>query len=297
MPSSRALRRSLVEQLEKRRAIRSELVRDAFLAVPRELFVPDHAQADGLAAVYKDDAIVTKKDPRGVPISSSSQPGIMAPMLEMLGLEPGLHVLEVGAGTGYNAALIKTVVGPSGRVTTIDVDPDIARGARAALRRGGYPVRVVRGDGRAGFRQAAPFDRIIVTASARRLERAWHRQLADGGVVVAPLWLHANDSTSQFVLALRKAGPILRATDVVAGGFMTMRGRGQDGISVVQDRVAIAAGGMEGMNGSTFCQCTAPGSVGSPIVVGVPSWRPHSETFPAVAGSRIARRRSASGSS
>src|SRR4051794_16053500 len=102
---SAALRRALVSELEVRGVIRSAAVRSAFLRVPRELFVPERLAEDGLDAVYRDEAIVTKTGPQGMPMSSSSQPSIMAEMLERLLVEPGMRVLEVGAGTGYNAAL------------------------------------------------------------------------------------------------------------------------------------------------------------------------------------------------
>ena len=146
--------------------IRSERVRAAFLAVPRELFVPEFAGREGLAAVHRDEVIMTKRNAQGAPLSSSSQPAIMALMLEQLQLEEGMNVLEVGAGTGYNAALLSLLVGPRGRVVSVDVDPELARGARRALRVGGYRLRVVAGDGRAGFAERAPYDRIIVTASS-----------------------------------------------------------------------------------------------------------------------------------
>jgi protein-L-isoaspartate(D-aspartate) O-methyltransferase len=93
---STKLRRQLVGELERRELIRSERVRDAFLAVPRELFVPGFAAREGLEAVYRDEAIPTKHGEHGVPLSSSSQPAIMALMLEQLELEEGMRVLEVG---------------------------------------------------------------------------------------------------------------------------------------------------------------------------------------------------------
>lgn len=141
------LRRGLVRDLGRRSLIRSEAVRDAFLAVPRELFLREFAAREGLAAVYRDEAIPTKFDGNGFAISSSSQPAIMAEMLEQLTLEPGMHVLEIGAGTGYNAALLAHIVGKKGSVTAVEVDRQIARSARAALRESGYRVRVVTGDG------------------------------------------------------------------------------------------------------------------------------------------------------
>src|SRR5574339_1192024 len=91
------LRRQLVQTLRERGSIRSEAVAEAFLRVPREAFVP----LAWPSAVYRDIAIPTKFGRHGLPTRSSSQPGIMAPMLEMLRLRPGDHVLEVGAGTGY----------------------------------------------------------------------------------------------------------------------------------------------------------------------------------------------------
>jgi protein-L-isoaspartate(D-aspartate) O-methyltransferase len=90
-------------------------VREAFLATPREAFIPSVATERGLSVVYRDEAFPTKLDAGGGAISSSSQPQIMALMLEELRLSPGDRVLEIGAGTGYNAALLAhgTRFGPS----------------------------------------------------------------------------------------------------------------------------------------------------------------------------------------
>ena len=163
---SAQLRRGLVEQLERRGLLKQQAVRDAFLAVPRELFVPEFARREGLVAVYRDLVILTRRDVGGTPTSSSSQPAIMASMLERLELAPGRRVLEVGAGTGYNAALLSTIVGPRGRVVSVELDPDTARAARRALGDARFRVRVVAGDGRAGWAPGAPYDRIIATASS-----------------------------------------------------------------------------------------------------------------------------------
>jgi len=151
-----ALRRQLVGELERRGVIRSKAVRAAFLWVPRELFVPEAASRSGLEAVYRDEAIPTKFAANGAPISSSSQPAIMAEMLERLALEPGMRVLEIGAGTGYNAALLSQLVGERGRVETVDIDAETAARARRALRAGGYRARVVVADGRESLAAGAP---------------------------------------------------------------------------------------------------------------------------------------------
>lgn len=134
--SSDRLRRRLVRDLRAKGAIRSPAVRDAFLAVPREQFLSGLVAELGLEAVYRDDAIVTKRDTRGLALSSSSQPALMAEMLELLAVSPGDRVLEIGAGTGYNAALLTHLVGPNGKVTSIDIDPALARAARKTLRQG-----------------------------------------------------------------------------------------------------------------------------------------------------------------
>jgi protein-L-isoaspartate(D-aspartate) O-methyltransferase len=171
-------------------------------------------------AAYRDDAILTKKTETGLGLSSSSQPGIMAEMLDELRLEPGQRVLEIGAGTGYNAALLERIVGPEGRVTTIDIDPETARRARKALK--GTRVKVVCGDGRDGHAPGAPYDRIIVTASARTIPRAWLDQLAEGGLLELPLRLRESAGL-QLIPTLRRDGDRLRSVSVTCGGFMPIR--------------------------------------------------------------------------
>ena len=224
---SRRLRERLVADLERHGLIRSERVREAFLAVPRELFVPAFAASEGLAAVYRDEAILTRRGEHGVPLSSSSQPAIMALMLEQLELMDGMRVLEVGAGTGYNAALVSLLIGRRGQVVTVDVDGQIAAQARRALRHGGYPVRVVHADGRAGFSRAAPYDRIVVTASADAVPWAWFEQLADDGLLEVPLRLNKGGAQAIPVLCKSRGG--FRSLRAVCGGFMPLRGADEDG--------------------------------------------------------------------
>jgi protein-L-isoaspartate(D-aspartate) O-methyltransferase len=217
------LRQRLVDALEARGSLRSPDVREAFLATPRELFLPEVAARDGLEAVYRDDAIVTKHGRGGMPLSSSSQPAIMALMLEQLELAEGMRVLEIGAGTGWNAALLARLVGRSGRVTTVDVDAELAKSARRALRAADSRARVVVRDGRGGVPAGAPYDRIVVTASADAIPPAWFEQLAPDGRLQVPIRLSA--SGTQAIALLRRAGARrMRSVSALTGGFMPLRG-------------------------------------------------------------------------
>jgi protein-L-isoaspartate(D-aspartate) O-methyltransferase len=220
--SSDDLRARLVAGLEQGGWIRTPAVRDAFLATPRELFLPDLAEREGLEAVYRDEAIVTKRSRRGLPLSSSSQPAIMALMLEQLELAEGMRVLEIGAGTGWNAALLARLVGSIGAVTTIDVDAELAKGARRALRAAGSRARVVVKDGRDGLADKAPYDRIVVTASAGAIPLAWYDQLAPDGRLQVPIVL--SSTGTQAIALLRRAGEQrMRSVSALAGGFMPLR--------------------------------------------------------------------------
>ena len=141
------LHQAFVDQLKSKGVLTVQGIEAAFRAVPRHLFLPDVEPEK----VYCDDAIVTKYAD-GMVISSSSQPSLMAIMLEQLQLEPGHRVLEIGAGTGYNAALMAHVVGTSGQVVTIDIDEDIVENARAHLAAAGFDVvQVICADGGLGY--------------------------------------------------------------------------------------------------------------------------------------------------
>jgi protein-L-isoaspartate(D-aspartate) O-methyltransferase len=179
-----SLRHTLADQLREQGAVHTDRVDAAVRAVPRHLFVPGVP----LHEAYTDDIVRTKHDDDGVAISAASQPRIVALMLEQLEVEPGHRVLEIGAGTGYNAALLAHLVGDHGRVTTIDVDDDIVAGARTALAASGYTnINVVLGDGALGNPDGASFDRVIATVGAWDVPPAWLAQMTPDGRLVVPL--------------------------------------------------------------------------------------------------------------
>jgi protein-L-isoaspartate(D-aspartate) O-methyltransferase len=184
--------------------------REAFAAVPRHQFIPDtiwddskgaltplrRAEEPGrwLAAAYALDAVIIQVDD-GHPAragnggryitSSASQPDVMALMLDALDAQPGMRVLEIGTGTGYNAALLAYRLGPQ-NVTSMEIDVALAQHARAALATTGYPVTVITGDGAEGYPPHAPYDRIIATAAVHGVPYPWVRQTRPGGTILTP---------------------------------------------------------------------------------------------------------------
>ncbi|MGH3521045.1 MAG: methyltransferase domain-containing protein [Haloechinothrix sp.] len=210
---ARARRRGLVRTLRREGTLTDPPWIDAFGSVPRHsflstFFVPDEAgwialmrgDHGWLDLVYANEVLVTQLDGDatrwktarehgpidGIPTSSSSMPSIMAIMLEELLVVPGMSVLEIGTGTGYNAALLCQRLGDS-RVSTVDIDAELVWPAREALDRCGYhPVCEV-ADGAEGLPSRAPFDRVLLTCSVSRIPPTLLRQTRPGGIIVTTL--------------------------------------------------------------------------------------------------------------
>jgi protein-L-isoaspartate(D-aspartate) O-methyltransferase len=184
MADETTARAEMVRRLKRTGAVGTSAVEQAMLQVPRHRFVP---QIEGCAA-YIDEAVMVKHTGGGVPISSLSQPTIVAIMLERLEVSSGHRVLEVGTGTGYNAALLSVLTGVTGYVASIELEPDLAERAARTLASAGYDrVDVLLGDGSEGYPARAPYDRVIVTSGARSVAEAWIAQLAAGGRMVVPI--------------------------------------------------------------------------------------------------------------
>jgi protein-L-isoaspartate(D-aspartate) O-methyltransferase len=165
----------MVERQLRRRGIADERVLAAMGRVPREAFVP----AEVASYAYDDSALPIGED------QTISQPFIVATMCELLGLEGGESVLDVGTGSGYGAAVLDEL---AGRVVTVERIPVLAARARRALeltRHGDVEVRV--GDGSLGAPDRAPFDAISVAAATERVPSALYEQLAPGGRIVVPV--------------------------------------------------------------------------------------------------------------
>lgn len=211
------LRRRLLEHIREQGAATDPLVAEALRTVPRHLFLPDLPPDKA----YRDEPIVTKRDANGRPISSSSQPTIMAIMLDQLAAKRGHRVLEIGAGTGFNAALLATIVGERGAVTSVDLDADVVAHARENLDAAGLSdVVVVTGDGALGHPDGAPYHRIIASVGVWDLAPAWLEQLAPKGRIVVPIDLNG----VQRSVAFERDGDHLTSRSASPCGFIRMRG-------------------------------------------------------------------------
>jgi protein-L-isoaspartate(D-aspartate) O-methyltransferase len=224
----------LAAALHAKGATRSPAVQQAFASVRRDRCLTSFHTPDGtvdvpqdtvppaevLDRIYRDQALVTHLDERGAPASSSSQPALVAQMLEGLELAPGMRVLEVGAGTGYNAALLAAIT--AAPVVTMDTNQQVVAAARGALGRLGLDgqVTVVHGDGYDGWPAAAPYERIIVTCGCVGLSPRWLAQLAPGGLVLVPV---AHGGVHPIV-AVWHEGPTVWGRMVLWADFMEAAG-------------------------------------------------------------------------
>jgi protein-L-isoaspartate(D-aspartate) O-methyltransferase len=232
-----------VDQLKAEGAVRSPSVERAFRTVRRHQLLeafyhrpveapefavvhhdPEHPRPEHLELIYSDTALATRLVEQfgaRMPASSTSQPSLVADMLELLDLTPGLRVLEVGAGTGYNAALLAELVGDQRLVVTIDVQADVVAQTRRLLARAGYPdIAVLLRDGLDGVPEHAPFDRIVATVGCSDLSPAWAEQLDDDGVLLVPL---AHASGHPLYLLDKRHGR-LEGRVAKAAAFMPARG-------------------------------------------------------------------------
>jgi protein-L-isoaspartate(D-aspartate) O-methyltransferase len=202
------VRRQMARPLDGREAIRSEIVLEAMRTVPRHAFVPEtlrrHAYEDTPLPIGHGQTI--------------SQPYIVAFMTELLDLRPGQKVLEIGTGSGYQAAVLAQL---TPEVYTIEIIEALADGAARALRDQGY-VRVgtKHADGYHGWPEHAPFDAIIVTAAAPFVPEPLKQQLRDGGRLILPV----GDDAQELVVVTRR-GEAFVERRVLPVRFVPMTGK------------------------------------------------------------------------
>ncbi|MFL5702302.1 MAG: hypothetical protein ACJ8AG_05665 [Ktedonobacteraceae bacterium] len=217
-----AAQQVLIQAIQQEEQIDQHIL-DAFSHIPRHEFVPEfyervpnnkhvawrqHKQTEihedaWLQLVYRDAALTTRLDANGFPGSSSSMPSIMAAMLQALQIKRGQRVLEIGTGTGYNAALLAYLVGDPHLVTTIDVEKELVELAEPAITCCTGPgMAIIAGDGLRGVESNAPYDRIIATGSYPNVPQPWLDQLAPGGLLL----MNLQRNLANIMLLLKKDG-------------------------------------------------------------------------------------------
>lgn len=193
---------ALIEQMVSTKTLSSPAWREAFLAVPRHLFAPrftlpnnlDHRldgtdparQEEWLHAAYLGKPLLTHLAELGVATTSCSAPSVVATMLELSQITEGQSVLEIGTGTGWTAGLLAHRLG-SDAVTSVDISETCVAEARDRLASLGLAPTLAAGDGYLGYEPRAPYDRIIATASLRRVPPAWLAQVQPGGKILVDL--------------------------------------------------------------------------------------------------------------
>ena len=169
-------REQMVDGLVASRYLRSKSVIDAMLAVERHLFVPDNLKS----YAYSDQPLPVGED------QTISAPHMVAMMCELLELEEGLRVLEIGAGTGYHACVVSHIT--KGNVYSVESINELVKRARKNMASAGCRgVELVLGDGTMGYEERAPFDRVYVTAAAPDVPPPLVDQLKPGGMLLIPV--------------------------------------------------------------------------------------------------------------
>ncbi|MCX5418112.1 methyltransferase, FxLD system [Streptomyces sp. NBC_00059] len=211
------LREALAQRLVDSGHLRSQAAIDAFRTTDRHAFLP----GVDLERAYKEDAVPIKHDEHGEMISCISAPSVVATQLEQLGAQPGHKVLEAGAATGYNAALLGQIVSPGGQVWTLDVDEDLIAGATKHLAEAGVEnATAVMADGGAGLPEHAPYDRIQFTVGAGDVPVKILDQLAPGGRLVLPMRIRGSISRS---FAFERDGATWKTVSCEMATFVPLR--------------------------------------------------------------------------
>ena len=202
-------REALIAELEKGGYLTDPRLEEAMLGVPRHLFVPEELRD----AAYED---------RPLPIGfgqTVSAPHMVAMMSAALQLDEGQKVLEIGTGVGYHAAIVRHMVGPTGRVVSVEYLPELVELSRRNLKAAKSKVEVHEGDGAKGWPADAPYDAVYVTCAIPEVPAALSAQLREGGHFIAPVGV-----TRCQLMAGRKVDGKLRLDDLGPCLFVNAQG-------------------------------------------------------------------------
>lgn len=200
--------RKMVENQIRARGVKDKAVLEAMRKVQRHKFVPEKH----IAQAYEDHPLPIGEG------QTISQPYIVALMTDLLDLAPEERVLEIGTGSGYQAAILSEICDS---VYSIEINPVLGKNADSLLAAEGYDnVKVKIGDGYQGWEKYAPFDGIIVTCSPSHIPKALQLQLAEGGKMIIPV---GERSIQKLVLVSKSNGKILKE-DIIGVRFVPMTG-------------------------------------------------------------------------
>lgn len=181
----------LVEHLISANALKTSRIIEAFRKTPRHLFVRE----DYISHAYEDIPLPTFNG------QTISQPYTVAIMTETLDPEPGNKILEIGAGSGYQAALLARCIGPKGKVITVELEKKLVEFAKKNIENADIKnVKIIKWDGKKGYKKESPFDRCIITAACPEIPKSIFKQTKIGGKIVAPV----NDLFGQKMLVVEK---------------------------------------------------------------------------------------------
>ncbi len=206
-------RKKLVDRLVSSGYLGKKEVISAMLKVPRHMFIPEALRY----SAYVDSPLRIGFD------QTISAPHMVALMTEYLDVKPGHKILEIGSGSGYQAAVLSELVG-DGRIYTVERIPELAQSAKKILEELSYSnVSVIVGEGTQGYADEAPYDRIIVTAGAPKIPAPLLEQLGEGGKLLIPV----GDRRLQELIYIRKDGKEFKEKKL--GGCMFVPLVGEDG--------------------------------------------------------------------
>ena len=185
---------------------------NAFLKVPRENFVLDEWKWQA----YDDNPLPIPAD------QTISQPTTVVQMLNELELKRGMKVLEIGAGSGYNAALMGKIVGKEGKVISVEIIPELVKFAKENLEKVKIKnVKIVKADGSRGYEKEKPYDRIVCTAASPKIPETWKKQLKRGGMILAPV----GNMYGQTLLKVKRIGNNYEYEELGDYLFVPLRGK------------------------------------------------------------------------
>ena len=212
MYSTKQMKQSLINYWLKSKTITNKKVINAFKKIPRENFLPktlkEYAYEDRPLPILKQQTI--------------SQPTTIMIMTQALEVKPGNKILEIGAGSGYQSALLSILVGKNGKIFTIEIIPELVKFTKNNLKKlRTINIEVIQGDGSKGYKKQAPYDRIIITAACPQIPKPLIEQLKINGILVAPI---GNIYSQKMLKIIKKKNKII-TKDLGDFVFVPLKGK------------------------------------------------------------------------